>query len=145
VASFKACNFDFTLINIHVLYGDSETQRIEEIKLLDGVLAEVDKDNWSENDTILLGDFNFDSSDFGWQVTTHYAVVSPDQKTTITDTSCYDNIWINPEETKEYDDNLEIYRFDEIMFDNDDDAASLAVSDHRPVSVIFRIDQPDDD
>jgi endonuclease/exonuclease/phosphatase family metal-dependent hydrolase len=145
VASFKAGNFDFTLVTIHVLYRDSEAERREEIKLLDDVLAQVDIDNGIENDTIRLGDFNFDRGDFGWQITTHYAVVSPEQKTTITDTSSYDNIWINPEETKKYDDNLEIYRFDEIMFDNKDDEASLAVSDHRPVSVIFRTNQPDDD
>ena len=31
------------------------------------------------------------------------------------------------------------------MFNNDDNAAELAVSDHRPVSAIFKADLPDDD
>jgi len=105
----------------------------------------VDENNGGEKDIILLGDFNFDSSDIGWQITTHDAIVPPSTMTTITDSSSYDNLWINPSYTSEYQEILEIYRFDELVFNNDDDAASLAVSDHRPVSVIFRTDLPDDD
>ena len=35
--------------------------------------------------------------------------------------------------------------FDVTVFGNDDRAASLAVSDHRPIWARFRIDLPDDD
>jgi hypothetical protein len=45
-----------------------------------------------ERDIILLGDFNFDSSDSGWEITTHEALITPDIKTTISDKSSYDNI-----------------------------------------------------
>jgi hypothetical protein len=38
-----------------------------------------------------------------------------------------------------------VYEFDEIMYGNDDEKASLEVSDHRPAAVIFRTDLPDDD
>jgi len=145
IVCFKAGNFDFTLIDIHVLYGDSETERREEIKLLDDVLLNVDENNGGEKDIILLGDFNFDSTDTGWQITTYNPVVPPSTKTTITDTSSYDNIWTNPTYTYEYQEPLEVYRFDELVFNNNDEAASLAVSDHRPVSVIFKTDTPDDD
>ena len=44
----------------------------------------------------------------------------------------------------EYTGESGIDRFDEIHFGNDDAAASLAVSDHRPVWGIFRIDADDD-
>ena len=37
-----------------------------------------------------------------------------------------------------------IDRFDEAVFGNDDDAASLAVSDHRPVWTTFYTDSDDD-
>jgi len=145
VACFKAGNFDFTLINVHVLYGDSEAERREEIKLLDDVLLNVDEHNGGEKDIILLGDFNFDSTDPGWQITTYDPVISPSTKTTISDSSSYDNIWINPDYTTEYLKFLGVYKFDEVEFNNNDKAASLVVSDHRPVAVIFKTDSPDDD
>jgi len=65
VARFKAGNFDFTLITIHVLYGDSKVELREEIKLLDDVLLNVNDHNGGEKDIILLGEFNFDSTDTG--------------------------------------------------------------------------------
>jgi len=81
IACFRAGNFDFTLITIHVLYGDSETERREEIKLLDDVLLNVDQNNDDEEDIILLGDFNFNSTDSGWQITTHDPVGLADHHT----------------------------------------------------------------
>ncbi len=145
IACFKAGNFDFTLINIHVIYGDSVSDRRAEVSLLDNVISQVQKVNSGEKDIILLGDFNLESDDFAWQITTHQALVDPSNKTTITDTSSYDNIWINTAMNVEYDEVYEIYRFDELTFSNDDDVASLAVSDHRPVAIVLRTDLSDDD
>lgn len=144
IACFKANNFDFILITIHVLYG-TEVERREEIKLLDDVLRQVQNDNAGENDIMLLGDFNFDRTDLGWQITTHDAVVAPTTKTMISDANSFDNIWIDSDSTGEYKKFLEVYSFDEILYNNDDDTASLEVSDHRPVAVIINIDKPDDD
>ena len=45
----------------------------------------------------------------------------------------------------EYLDRSGIDRFDETDFGNDDKAANLAVSDHRPVWAVFSITQDDDD
>ena len=39
----------------------------------------------------------------------------------------------------------ELDRFDETDFGNDDKAANLAVSDHRPVWAVFSVTQDDDD
>ena len=91
VACFKVGNFDFTLINIHVIYGDSVTDRRAEVSLLDDVINQVQKVNLGEKDIILLGDFNLESDDSAWQITTHQLRVDPANKTTITDTSSYDN------------------------------------------------------
>ena len=146
IASFRSGNFDFTLITIHVLYGNSASERREEIKLLDDIIRIVDEKNGDENDVILCGDFNFHSDDHGWEITTHSAIVPASIKTTITDTSSYDNFWIDTDVTKELQMNtLEVYAFDELVFNDDDKTASLHVSDHRPISVIFRTDLIDDD
>jgi hypothetical protein len=84
------------------------------------------------------------TDDGAWQISTHSAVVNADIKTTITDTSSYDNLWINSSSTNECLSLIEIYRFDEDVFGNDDDAASLAVSDHLPVAISFETNADDD-
>jgi deoxyribonuclease-1-like protein len=145
VGMFRAGNSDFTLITIHLLYGDSKRHRRRELVLLDEVVEFVDFLDGDEGDQILLGDFNFDAADSGWELERMLPVVSPELKTTITDTSSYDNIWIDPERTREYAGFLEMYRFDEELFNNDDKAASLAVSDHRPVAVLISTSMEDDD
>ena len=65
-------------------------------------------------------------------------------RTTISQASLYDNIWL-PASTVEYSGRYGIDRFDQRVFGNDDDAASLAVSDHRPVWAVFEIGIGDDD
>jgi hypothetical protein len=49
IACFKAGNFDFVLINIHVLWGESAAERKEEKKLLDNILLDVLSDSKGEN------------------------------------------------------------------------------------------------
>lgn len=145
IARFIADGFDCAVISIHVLWGDSKAQRREEIRLLDDVLEAVERAMADERDILLVGDFNFDTTDEGWEITGYVPLLGPAVKTTISDSNCYDNIWFHPEASVEFAGGLEVYRFDEEIFDGDDKAASRAVSDHRPVSVRFRTDGPDDD
>ena len=144
IAHFRSGEFDFTVITIHTIYGDTIGDRRREDALLDDVITLVDAANGDENDVLLMGDFNLPSDDYAWQITTHNAIVDPSIKTTITDTSSYDNIWINPTHTSEYADSFSLYKFDELLFGNDDDAALLAVSDHRPVIAQFSFLLDDD-
>ena len=144
IAHFRIGTFDFTLITIHVLYG-TEPERREEIKHLDDVLSVVDTANGDENDVFLMGDFNFPATESSFEITTYTAIIPATEMTTITDTSSYDNIWYNPSESAEKLPGYTIFKFDEDIFGNDDDAASLAVSDHRPVSITFTTDGVDDD
>ena len=144
VAHFRVQQFDFTLVTIHVIYGDSVNDRRAEVQLLDEVITSVDLYNGSEDDVILLGDFNLPEDDAAWQILTHTPIVASTYMTTITDTSSYDNIWIDSTDTGEYVGPIEIYRFDEELFGNDDAAASLAVSDHRPVAIGFNTSLDDD-
>lgn len=145
VAHFRGGDFDFTLVTIHLLFGDSAADRREELVLMDEVLAAVDEANGAEADVMLLGDFNFPADDGGWQLDGWVPAIAPTQKTTITETSSYDNLWRRPDATREFRGLVEIYAFDDRLFGGDDEAASLAVSDHRPVAIAFETGDGDDD
>ena len=103
----------------------------------------------AEQDVILLGDFNRNPDD---QLAYRRLLSIPSmrhlfrlpQKSHIKDTSLYDNIFFQTNHVTEYTGDSGIERFDETHFGNDDAAASLAVSDHRPVWGRFRIDVDDD-
>ncbi|MDC7223034.1 MAG: endonuclease/exonuclease/phosphatase family protein [Spirochaetales bacterium] len=143
VAHFRSGSFDFTIITIHSIYGDTKAVRREEAALLDEVIRYVDDENGAEADVILTGDFNLPGDDKAWEMDFDYLVPSQ-LKTTITDTSSYDNIWIGPS-TLEVSRDVSLYPFDELLYGNDDKTASREVSDHRPVSVELRTNLPDDD
>ena len=148
-ATFKAGNFDFTLITIHVLYGSSKAERRPEVKKLATVYQKIQDEDPAEQDIILLGDFNFPPTDEGFDnlksISTMTSLIAPPSKTTITDTSLYDNFWFQQEYVREYAGESGVDRFDEAMFSNDDHKAKLAVSDHRPVWAKFDTGRPDDD
>ena len=72
-------------------------------------------------------------------------LIGPPEKTTITDTSLYDNFWFQKDNVLEYSGRSGVVRFDENIFRNDDDKAKIAVSDHRPVWADFQINADDDD
>jgi endonuclease/exonuclease/phosphatase family metal-dependent hydrolase len=142
-ASFKAGQFDFTLITIHVLFGDSIGDRRSENVLLDNVYRTVQDADPNEQDVILLGDFNLPPEDQGMdEVDVLLDPVFSGVKTTISDASLYDNFWWGS--VLEWTGESGIDRFDEAVFGDDDDAASLAVSDHRPIWVTFHTGRDDD-
>ena len=72
-------------------------------------------------------------------------VIKPPAKTTVTDTSLYDNFWFQRYFVTEYLGETGITRFDEDLFQNNDEEAELAVSDHRPIWTKFQINYSDDD
>ena len=148
-ASFRAGNFDFTAITAHVIWGDSIPPRQREVGELANVYQAVQAMNGAEQDVILLGDFNRNPDDLSayqplMSIPTMAHLFNVPQKSHIRDTSLYDNIFFQSFYVTEYTGNSGINRFDETDFGNDDKAASLAVSDHRPVWGEFRIDNDDD-
>ena len=98
---------------------------------------------------IVLGDFNLPPEDPGFQelLSLLTPLFTGNRYTTISENakSLYDNIWFDPEHLSEYTGDYGMDDFDVTVFGNDDRAASLAVSDHRPIWARFRIDLPDDD
>mgnify|MGYP002035361279 CR=1 FL=1 len=149
VASFRASNFDFTLITMHSIWGDSKAERRAEALLLDDVYRSVQDADPNEQDVIVLGDFNLPPEDYAFaeMVEVLTPLFTGDRYTTISENakSLYDNIWLNPGYVAEYTGQNGIDAFDVMVFNNDDKAASLAVSDHRPVWARFRTDGVDDD
>ena len=148
-ATFKAGEFDFTAIAVHVIWGDTVNQRRREVQELANVYQSVQAADDAEQDVILLGDFNRnpdDQSAYGrlLSIPSMRHLFQLPHKSHIKDTSLYDNIFFQTHHVTEYTRDSGIERFDEIHFGNDDAAASLAVSDHRPVWGTFRIDTDDD-
>ena len=148
-ASFRVGEFDFTAITVHVIWGDSVAQRRREVQGLASVYQAVQAENGAEQDVILLGDFNRNPDD-GEAYRPLLAIPSMTQlfqlpqKSHIKDTSLYDNIFFQTHHLTEYTGDSGIDRFDETDFGNDDTAASLAVSDHRPVWGTFHTAKDDD-
>jgi len=145
-ASFRAGEFDFTLVTIHSIFGDSKRERRAEALRLDDIYQLVQGADPSEQDVMVLGDFNLPPDDSGFAELA--ALLTPlftgEVRTTISDRSLYDNIWFDPAYVREWTGEIGVDRFDETAFGNDDKVASLAVSDHRPIWATFRTDQDDD-
>ncbi len=142
-AGFKASGFDFYAISIHLLYGDRKSDRLQEASLLDDVYSYV-QDLDGENDVLLAGDFNLRPDDDYLEELRrlegmYYVNIEP---TTLGE-RLYDNIWFQRQFTGEFME-TGVVRFDEDFFDNDDRAASLFVSDHRPLWARFSTTSDDD-
>lgn len=148
-ASFRAGKFDFTAIVIHVIWGTSVAKRRKEVQELADVYQTVQEMNGAEQDVILLGDFNRNPDDQKayqplMQISGMLHLFKLPTKSHIKDSSLYDNIFFQSLHVTECTGESGVDRFDETDFGNDDKAASLAVSDHRPVWVEYRIDIDDD-
>lgn len=141
VASFRAGNFDFTLINIHTLYGGGLQWKLRrEPRLMGTLLSYVSSYLNPEYDIILLGDFNLSATDSAWQIQTHTPLLANDEKTTSSERGSYDNIWIDLNATREFVSLYEVFRFEESYPEE-----YTKISDHRPIAAYFAIDLIDDD
>jgi endonuclease/exonuclease/phosphatase family metal-dependent hydrolase len=151
--AFKAGNFDFVVVAVHITWGSSVTARRMEINALSAVLAEIESMHEAqlgepERDLLLLGDFNRPESDRRafepLRQATYGPVLSGDIKTTVGDVSAFDNILLRPHETREYIGEAGVDAFD-IRLGLSRQEATNRFSDHRPVWAVFRISDPDDD
>jgi deoxyribonuclease-1-like protein len=145
-ALFQAGAFDFYAVTVHSIFGDSIRLRRAEAALLDDVYRAV-QDRDGENDVLLLGDFNLPPEDDGFaelRTVTGIFPLNSTRPTTIRD-SLYDNIWMQSQYCGEFTGDWGVFSFDELLYGNDDKAASLAVSDHRPLWARFDTAGPDDD
>jgi len=148
-ATFRSGNFDFTVIAIHIIWGDRVSDRRAEIQKLAEVYERIKNSDPSEKDIILVGDFNREPNDdkaFSGlrSIPSMNNLFDLPQKSIIFDTNLYDNIWFQTDYVKEFTGYRGIDKFDETQFANDDKKANLAISDHRPVWAIFDTTKDDD-
>ncbi len=144
-AKFKAGNFDFYVISIHIIWGDSIAERRAEALLLDDVYLSVQNMD-AENDILLMGDFNLGPDDKGFLELLEISdmiYVNEKIPTSIKD-RLYDNIFFQSNFTQEFTGKYGVMKFDEQLFGNDDKKASLMVSDHRPLWAVFDVSLDDD-
>ena len=148
-ATFRAGAFDFSVIAVHVVWGKTVVPRKAEVKALADVYRYVQAANGAEDDVLLVGDFNRNPTDVDaysriLSIPSMTRLFDFPQKSHIKDTSLYDNIFFQKDPLTEYLNMSGIDRFDETDFGNNDKAANLAVSDHRPVWAVFSIEIDDD-
>jgi len=143
-ASFKAGQFDFVLLTVHLSYTDHARRAAEASAL--AALARRMVDGGAEKDLIVLGDFNEQHQrgnlhifeEQGWTKLNRDA-------TNLGSSEIYDNLLIDRRFTKEWAGVAGTWRFDEMDYANDDKTATEYVSDHRPAWGEFSIVGPDDD
>jgi endonuclease/exonuclease/phosphatase family metal-dependent hydrolase len=143
IGSFRAGEFDFTLIVVHLSYSD-RARRAREAEAL-ARYAHALAEGGSERDVIVLGDFNEQGrgnlhyfEQLGWMRLNL-------QPTNLGSTEVYDNLLLNRRHSAEWLGRVGVVLFDETDFANDDKRASAEVSDHRPVWADFATVGPDDD
>ena len=151
-ATFKAGNFDFTMILTHIRWSGRIAERRAELNKLAVVFTAVQNANGNEQDIILAGDFNAEPDDHGYDNLKAIAGIMPvflpplkSKFSRTRETALYDNIWFQSNYVQEYTGESGIDKFDESMFGGDYKAATLAVSDHRPVWAVFHGNMDDDD
>ena len=149
-ATFRAGEFDFSVIVVHVIWGDTVAPRKAEVRALADVYRYVQAANGEEEDVLLVGDFNRNPNDAEayspiMAIPSMTRLFDLPQKSHIRGSSLYDNIFFQADFVTEYLGRSGIDRFDETDFGNDDSAANLAVSDHRPVWAVFGTNLEDDD
>jgi endonuclease/exonuclease/phosphatase family metal-dependent hydrolase len=148
IATFKSGNFDFILLTVHLWYGSNgnNPRRRAEAAALAQIAAGIAA-RGPERDVIVLGDFNemrgangnlhlFEEQ--GWTRLNR-------EPTNLGSTEVFDNLLIDPRNTREFAGATGIVRFDESLYANDDKSAMEAVSDHRPAWADFNTTLPDDD
>ena len=150
IASFRAGNFDFILVAIHIKPSDAR----QELGALAGVTQQLVEQNPNERDVILLGDFNADCSYFSEADNTHplrasnfHWVITDEMDTNVGASSCtYDRIiLLDGTYQHEYLQNsANVFRYD-VEYHLSNLSLVQQVSDHYPVYAEFKTSLPDDD
>ncbi|MDE0681655.1 MAG: hypothetical protein OXI63_01950 [Candidatus Poribacteria bacterium] len=151
-ATFRAGNFDFTVIAVHLLFGPQRTEkerkesykrRRRELEDLAIVYNTVQGTDDFENDVLLVGDFNLQPNDDAFediQISSTYEVeplILPPKTTNISKTALYDNILLQPYYLEEYSGNSDVFFFHDLL--EGTDIKPRRISNHIPVWAEFKI------
>jgi endonuclease/exonuclease/phosphatase family metal-dependent hydrolase len=143
-ATFRAGQFDFTLVTVHLSFEDRARRRRETESL--PALARDVAGASAEKDVIVLGDFNAQSPRDLQPLESAGLRVLSRAATNLGSTEAYDTLVIDPAPTREWNGEAGAVNFDDILPQYKDDAeARRRVSDHRPAYADFVTNLPDDD
>ena len=141
-------NLDFTVIAVHVTWGDRVGPRKAEVKAMKKVWLDVQEKTSADNDLIVVGDFNRNKNDASFDsLLSINGMVRANEgtgPTHVSSNTTYDQIFISTDFTKEWTGESATVRFDETNF-NTDEEAKLVASDHRLVWIKLYIPDADDD
>ena len=145
--TMKAGNFDFTLVLLHVTWGDSAAERVAELEHVDDAYRLFQDHDAEEQDVIIAGDFNRTPTQRGWGQIAKLGLrlLIKGVRTTINSkgrgANLYDQIIIDPRHTKEWT------RKAGAISPGGKKAVTYrkTVSDHVPVWATFEVDGEDDD
>jgi len=149
VATFRAGNFDFSIVGCHIKPDDAEA----ELQALSRAVDQIVAANPAERDVIVLGDLNADGSYLDerelteiFPVDRYHVAIENDVDTMTTSDNTYDRIILRSETARhEYiADSAAVLEFDR-MYGLDDERLVRSVSDHYPVFARFRTSAVDDD
>ena len=147
-ATFKIDNFDFTLVLVHTIYGNNESQRkAENYKMVDVYNYFQDRDE-KENDILIAGDFNLYALDESFRPLYKHAdkityAIDPAIKTTIGAkgrANSYDNFFFSQKYSQEFTGSSGALDF---SGDNPKLMREI-VSDHIPVFIVVETSKDDD-
>ena len=147
-ATFKIDNFDFTLVLVHTIYGNNESQRkAENFKMVDVYDYFQDKDK-KENDILIAGDFNLYALDESFRPMYKHKdkityAIDPAIKTTIGTkgrANSYDNFFFSQKYTTEFTGSSGALDFSE----KDPQLMRQIISDHIPVFIVVETSKDDD-
>ncbi|MBZ9577990.1 endonuclease/exonuclease/phosphatase family protein [Patescibacteria group bacterium] len=149
IVSFRSGNFDFTLVGIHVKPDDADSEIGHLANVVDSILAK----NPSEEDIIVMGDFNADGSYFDENDNTnpfkaskfHWVITNDMDTMTKTDWTYDRMVMMDSTLNHEYaEDSAEVFYFDK-EYGIDDETFVWEVSDHYPIYANFKTNLIDDD
>ena len=147
-ATFKINNFDFTLVLVHTIYGNNESQRkAENFKMVDVYDYFQDRDK-KENDIFIAGDFNLYALDESFRPLYKHAnkityAIDPAIKTTIGPkgrANSYDNFFFSQKYSQEFTGSSGALDF---SGDNPKLMREI-ISDHIPVFIVVETSKDDD-
>ncbi|WP_050755296.1 endonuclease/exonuclease/phosphatase family protein [Fusobacterium periodonticum] len=147
-ATFKIDNFDFTLVLVHTIYGNNESQRkAENFKMVEVYDYFQDKDR-KENDILIAGDFNLYALDESFRPMYKHKdkityAIDPAIKTTIGTkgrANSYDNFFFSQKYTTEFTGSSGALDFSE----KDPQLMRKIISDHIPVFIVVETSRDDD-
>ena len=147
-ATFQIGNFDFTLVLVHTIYGNNESQRkAENFKMVDVYNYFQDRDE-KENDIFIAGDFNLYALDESFKPLYKHAdkityAIDPAIKTTIGAkgrANSYDNFFFSQKYSQEFTGSSGALDF---SGDNPKLMREI-ISDHIPVFIVVETSKDDD-